>query len=163
VKRVLRQGEFSEAFLLRVLNAFILVGVIAVAATLVRDRLAGGGRVSLLDSNAVAVVVVSAGQTAPLDHYLATVGGRTLFKSTPKRTSRVENTAVRRTAVQVAAGYELVGVLDGATPAAIIRDRSSAQSYSVAVGDYIQDLLVVEIRSQSVVLSLEGETVELRL
>jgi hypothetical protein len=63
----------------------------------------------------------------------------------------------------ILAKYEVIGIIEGGQPEAIISNRSNSQSHFVQRGETFDGIELIEIRSHSVVVRLQDEEHELLL
>lgn len=85
---------------------------------------------------------------------------RNIFSFVP--TSSSEKPALQKDMSQMASNLKLVGVIWSDNPQAMIEDSQGNKTYLVGPGDYVGQLKVNSITRNSVVLSKDGETWELR-
>jgi len=99
-----------------------------------------------------------------LDQYLAIVNKKQLFKKSVRRAvDRASRGAHRKTIQELAAPVVLIGIVGGEEPVAILKNARSNKTYSLKQGEYLDDLLVQEIKANSVILTYESESLELKL
>lgn len=72
--------------------------------------------------------------------------------------------ALSQEAKELAGRLNVIGLVDGDPPQAIIEDAQTQKTYFVAAGQHVTDgLVVTDIREDRVVLDLNGQTIELSL
>ena len=101
----------------------------------------------------------------PMSGGLRATAGRPLFQPTisPARGSSAP-AALSQEAKTLAGRLNVIGLVDGDPPQAIIEDSQTQKTYFVSVGQQVTEGLVVsEIRQNRVMLDLDGQTIELSL
>ncbi len=95
----------------------------------------------------------------------ATVAGRPLFQPVMATSSGLPSRqpgAMSGEAKALAGRLNVIGLVDGDPPQAIIEDTQTQKTYFVAAGQQVTEgLVVTEIRGNRVVLDLNGQTIEL--
>jgi hypothetical protein len=97
---------------------------------------------------------------------LSQVAGRPLFQPlspTAQGGSR-PSMAMSQEAKALAGRLNVIGLVDGNPPQAIIEDTQGQKTYFVSKGQHVTEgLVVTDIREDRVVLDLNGQTIELSL
>jgi len=99
-----------------------------------------------------------------LDYYLAGVGGRQVFSSvsTEDRQPSLPQ-ALTPADTDITKNLSLVGVLSGDNPQAVIEDKKEQKTYYLNKGQYIGDLQIEDIKTNSVILNRNSQKYELFL
>lgn len=100
------------------------------------------------------------------NHYVEAVQNPNPFTGTSEEVVVQEEAPVRGPSpaeklAQMAKGLVIVGINRGAVPDAIIENTEQKKTFFVKAGDMINDMQVKEVRRDTVVLTLEGEDVEI--
>lgn len=93
-----------------------------------------------------------------LDDYEKDLAGHALFYI-PKKHMVSKGPGLGELAQQ----YQVIGLVGGAQPEAIIQDRSNQQSFFVQAGEKFNQIELIQIKSHSVVLQYNQQTLELQL
>ncbi len=100
----------------------------------------------------------------PYSFYAQSIGGWPLFglreRSAPK-SREVQKPAV--TLNKLMANLSLMGIIGGKEPQAIIWDRKSKRTYYLKEGQYLDEIMIQEIKKGKVILKYKDETTELVL
>lgn len=101
----------------------------------------------------------------PVDQYLNTIRQRDPFTGTSSVQEEVvegpREPTPQETLQSMAQGLTVVGINRGAVPDAIIEDTAAKRTFFVKAGDKIKELTVKEIRHDTVVLTYQGEELEI--
>jgi hypothetical protein len=106
------------------------------------------------------------GDQAKARNYIRDITRRPLFQAVrtkPASRGRTVPAAPPPVSPPVADDFELMGVIGGATPEAIIMDRRSGKTYTVTVGQVIDGMTVKEIAPRSVVLEVGKGSIRIGL
>lgn len=96
-------------------------------------------------------------------HYIAnTQISRDIFAPSQKTTGSLAASRLGSRQEYVS-NLKLLGIISGAKPQAIIEDQAEQKSYSVSVGDYLEDFLVEEVAAGRVRLGYKGAKFDLFL
>lgn len=98
-------------------------------------------------------------EAAPFDYYAEKLNKRDIFKPIGQET--VGQTGTSTTLGELASNLRLAGIIVDKQPQAIIEDTKLKKTYFLNKGDYIDEIKVEEILEGKVILSLNGEKVEL--
>jgi hypothetical protein len=106
----------------------------------------------------------SSGQT--FLSYLTMVQRRNIFSPVEMQGVQVDDTqaqkqALKQTIIALSAGLRLAGISLGAEPQAMVENKETNETFFLKKGDTVNRLTVQEIFNDRVILSYEGETVEL--
>ncbi|HTL48542.1 MAG TPA: hypothetical protein VL688_10840 [Verrucomicrobiae bacterium] len=100
----------------------------------------------------------------PEEYYLEPLGQRNPFTNQSSVTEE-EPAEAPPTPAEVlhgmAEGLSVVGINRGAVPDAIVEDVVNKKSYFIKAGDKVKDMTVKEIKHNSVVLTYQGEDIEI--
>jgi len=122
----------------------------------VSSELGLSGRVKKSDTSAEAEAV------KPYSYYGETIEKRDIFRpSFSGNTKGTANAVV--SAKEMAKDLNLVGIVAGKNPHAIIEDKKDGKTLLVNKGDTVGDLRVEEIQEDRVILSYQGEQMDLVL
>jgi hypothetical protein len=115
-------------------------------------------------SDATSADSAGAPSSAPdLRHYQSAIGRRDLFRLPRPAARKAPPAAVQVPISGLAANLELIGVVGGKEPQALLRDRKTGSVYYILAGQKIGELTVDEIRSRSVLLTRGDEQIEVGL
>lgn len=101
----------------------------------------------------------------PESEYLSPIRERDPFTGTsgvPEAVQEVQGPSAQETLQSMAQGLTVVGVNRGAVRDAIIEDTAQKRTFFVKNGDKIKEMTVKEIKHDTVVLTYEGEDLEIR-
>lgn len=96
----------------------------------------------------------------PLELYLKAVRGRDIFVKQPLRSQEAAPGII---AADLIKDMNLVGILSGVDPQAIIEDKKSQKTYYLRKGQLIGELKIEDIQEGKVIISHNGEKYELSL
>ncbi len=96
-------------------------------------------------------------QVKALEFYKENMGGRQLFNSAG---SSQPNVAVN---VDLLKDINLVGIITGANPQAVIEDKKSLRTYYVNKGQFIGEIQVEDIQEGKIIINYRGQKYELYL
>jgi hypothetical protein len=96
----------------------------------------------------------------PLEFYQTGVAQQKMFHSQPAQETAVSAAAVNH---DILKDINLIGIITGNDPQAIIEDKRTEKTYYVSKGQLIGDLLVEEILDGKIILNLKGQKFELYL
>lgn len=112
--------------------------------------------IAVLREKAAPGTQINPAQIPGIDSYLGPVSGKNIFAA---------QEAVVQSAVQMGvndlADLQLVGIISGDNPQAVIEDRRSQKSFYVNKGQLIGDFRVNDILEKKVILSRQGRQYEL--
>ena len=97
----------------------------------------------------------------PYDYYLSSIKGRDIFSvsSEPQKTEKLNSGAEASSMKDL----NLMGVISGESPQAIIEDKKTQKSYYVSKGQSVGDFEVEDIKEGKVILIKDGKKFELTL
>ena len=100
----------------------------------------------------------------PYSFYAQSIGGWPLFglreRSAPK-SPEIQRPAV--TLNELMANLNLMGIIGGKEPQAIIWDRKSKRTYYLKEGQFLDEIMIQDIKKGKVILKYKDETTELVL
>jgi len=99
----------------------------------------------------------------PLEYYQDVISKRVLFRGGQKDTKESQLIPKSKTFSQLLQGLNLIGIMSGDNPRAIIEDKKENQTYFVYRGDYLGEIKVVDIEVKKVTMEYQGETASLFL
>ncbi|MCF7887582.1 MAG: hypothetical protein K9L71_04145 [Candidatus Omnitrophica bacterium] len=102
------------------------------------------------------------GKTRPFLYYLEMVQRRNVFAPVGLGKDKEEIEKAKETLSKMAKDLKLVGISWGQDPQAMIEDPKTKKVYFLKTGDDIDKFKVEEILKSKVILSYQGETIELR-
>ena len=100
----------------------------------------------------------------PYSSYARSIGGWPLFRL--RESSTPKSPEVQRPAValnKLMANLNLMGIVGGKEPQAIIWDRQSKRTYYLKEGQFLDEIMIQEIKKGEVILKYKDETIELVL
>ncbi len=153
---------------LRFANRILLILLIGLSAYFILDLLSPRPEKSLsVPTNLVrsqAKGKEASPDLKPYSFYTQSIGGWPLFglkeRSAPK-TREVQKPAV--TLNKLMAALSLMGIIGGKEPQAVIWDRKSKRTYYLKEGQYLDEIMIQDIRKGKVILKYKDETTELVL
>jgi type II secretory pathway component PulC len=100
-------------------------------------------------------------EVKPYEFYLEGIKSKQIFSSAsrPEETARPASAA----SADLIKGINLVGIISGDRPQAIIEDKIMQKTYYVAKGQFVGAFQVEDIQEGKVILSYRGERFELYL
>jgi type II secretory pathway component PulC len=96
----------------------------------------------------------------PFEAYLSQIKGRTIFGGVVAQEGSTPMAGIN---VDLAKDINLVGIVAGENPQAIIEDRKTQKTYYVTKGQFIGELQVEEIQEGKIILNYRGQRFELYL
>lgn len=99
-------------------------------------------------------------ESKPYEFYLQGIGGRRIFGSP---TASEVSAASGAANVELNKDINLVGIISGVNPQAIIEDKKSQKTYYVSKGQFIGEFRVEDIQEGKVILNYNGQRYELYL
>ena len=102
-------------------------------------------------------------QIKPLSYYQEEISKRNLFKAGASSPKSKKVIPVGPTFKDLVKNLYLLGIVSGDSPQVIIEDRKLNKTYFLYIGDYMEDVKIEEIHSDSVLLEYKGERVSLFL
>ena len=160
-----RRGDTMTA--LKRLNQFLTVAVLIVAVMSLWGLWARSAPFELAPPPAPpadAVQIDAATADGELLRYVNTISRKELFKKgVPEPDDPVEDRVQRKTLQDLTLPLRLIGIFAGEEPVVLIRDNLNEKTYTLRVNEYLDALMIKEIRLNSVILMYEDETLELRL
>jgi hypothetical protein len=97
----------------------------------------------------------------PYSYYSQEIGKKELFKSSVLQGQETQTTALAPTINEMSANLILLGIVLDEQPQAIIEDSKTKKTYFLYKGDNIGEIKVEDIQENKVVLSYQGEKIEL--
>ncbi len=171
-----RQLTFTPAKILKfetlnLILIFLLAGLVAYLVPLflkkpavsiesLEERLkAQGSREPSLQAGAP-----SAEKKPPLTYFSGGVGTKNIFSPIAKEETAPQSTAEQGPKLEdIKTQLNLLGIVGGDSPQAIIEDKSTQKSYFLNKGSTFGDIEVKDIRDNKVILSYKGQEFELVL
>jgi len=111
------------------------------------------------EKNAV-LEAVSGVEQKPLEEYLKGVSGRQIFSNLPSAGGAGPVSGV---AADLVKDINLVGVIAGDNPQAIIEDKKAQKTYYVTKGQFFGEFQVEDIQEGKIILNYRGQRFELYL
>jgi len=152
-----------------VINMLVTFVVIVAAAVFILNFLSQPGNKQAIFSSTISTLntklnskqLIQERKILPLDYYQNVISGRVLFRTTANKEVVKETQLIpkSKTFSQLLQGLNLLGIMGGANPRAIIEDKKDGQTYFVSKGE----VKVVDIESKKVTLEYQGETASLFL
>jgi len=96
-----------------------------------------------------------------LDYYLQGARGKNIFAV--KNSSTSNSAAMSGAEVQSIKDINVVGIIMGANPQAILEDKKNMKSYYVSKGQFVGEFLVEDIQEGKIIVNFKGQKVELYL
>lgn len=96
----------------------------------------------------------------PYEFYAEGIKNRQIFGSTPGQQASQRVSGVN---VDLAKDINLVGIISGENPQAIIEDKKTQKTYYVTKGQFIGEIQVEDIQEGKIILNYMGESFELYL
>jgi len=96
----------------------------------------------------------------PYEFYQKELKRKQIFKT---QYTQEEKSAVIPTDIELTKEINLVGIISGDNPQAIIEDRRTQKTYYVAKGQFIGDYRVEDIREGKIILEFQGKRYELNM
>jgi type II secretory pathway component PulC len=96
----------------------------------------------------------------PLEEYLQGISGKQIFSSVPSAGVAGPASGVSADLVK---DINLVGIITGDNPQAIIEDKKAQKTYYLNKGQYIGEFLVEDIQEGKIILNFNGQRFELHL
>lgn len=93
----------------------------------------------------------------PMAEYLSAILQRNPFTGASGTTSAAPIQRARERLKELTSSLAVVGIDRGATPEALIEDKSRGKTYFVKVGDVVNGAFVKEISARGVIVEYEGE------
>jgi hypothetical protein len=106
-------------------------------------------------------VVVDKTKLEPYSYYSSQITKRDLFSSTVTKTQTPASS--KNILSQAIQDLNLIGVISGENPQAIIEDKKNQKTHFLSKGDFIGDFQVQDIQKGKVILDYKGEKFELSL
>ena len=94
----------------------------------------------------------------PYDFYQRELGQKQIFKT---NYTQEEKAAAIPTDIELTKEINLVGIISGDDPQAIIEDRRTQKTYYVSKGQFIGDYKVEDIREGRIILEFQGKRYEI--
>jgi hypothetical protein len=94
----------------------------------------------------------------PLDYYEKEISGRQIFGA-----AAGQSTAANIANADILKDINLVGIISGESPQAVIEDKKAGRTYYVSKGQFIQDMQVIDIQEGKIILTYRGQNYELHL
>lgn len=99
-------------------------------------------------------------EAKPYEFYLEGIGNKQIFNSaTPQESEKPRGAA----SADLIKDYNLVGIISGENPQAVIEDKKTQKNYYVGKGQFIGELKVEEILEGKIIVSYMGQRFELYL
>jgi len=95
----------------------------------------------------------------PLEYYEREISGQRIFGN-PAGAGATQPAAVN---VDLLKDINLIGIISGENPQAIIEDKKSSKTYYVSKGQFIQDIEVADIQEGKIIVNYRGQRYELYL
>jgi len=99
----------------------------------------------------------------PLSYYQKEISKRNLFKAGASRPKAKKVIPAGPTFRDLVKSLQLLGIVSGDNPQVIVEDKKLKKTYFLNIGDYLGDIKIEEIHSDSVLLEYKGERVSLFL
>lgn len=112
------------------------------------------------DMSATYAELANGTQTKPFEFYIDGVGARQVFGGADKGGTALSQAAA---GVNVADDINLVGIISGENPQAIVEDKKSQKTYYLSRGQLIGDLKVDDIGDGKIIVERLGQKFELYL
>lgn len=100
-------------------------------------------------------------ETKPLDFYLSSVKTRAIFGGISE--SQGAGRPAKAADADLIKNINLVGIISGENPQAIIEDKKAQKTYYLSKGQFIGDLEVDDIQEGKIILNYNGQRYELHL
>jgi len=95
----------------------------------------------------------------PIESYIEDVGGRRIFGGASGATAAPQAAV----SADIAGDMNLVGIISGENPQAVIEDKKNQRTYYLSEGQMIGDLRVDSIQEGKIILDRMGQKFELHL
>ena len=155
---VLRQLQLAGRLMWLVLAGLgLYVGVTVVLSQSHPPRMALGAGTPRTGKGAVTPPPSPEALMKPMAEYLSAVLQRNPFTGTSGSSSAAPVQRARERLNELVGSLVVVGIDRGATPEALIEDKSEGRTYFVKVGDVVNGTFVKEITPRGVVVEYEGE------
>jgi len=113
-----------------------------------------------VDSRQTAEILPAAQKEKPFEYYAQAAAGKQIFGSA----TAVESTvAATRGSAELIKDFNLIGVVSGENPQAVIEDRKAQKSFTVTRGQFVGEFQVEDIQEGRVILSYQGQRFELSM
>lgn len=99
-------------------------------------------------------------EIVPLEDYLKEIGGRQIFMAQHNSPLAISSQAMETESIQ---DINLVGIISGENPQAVIEDKKAQKTYYVNKGQFIGNFQLEEIREGKIILNLQGKRYELTI
>jgi type II secretory pathway component PulC len=100
-------------------------------------------------------------ESKPLEFYTQETGNRQIFSSSGNNPAAANPAAAVN--ADVIKGINLVGIISGANPQAIIEDKETQRSFYLSRGQFLGELRIEDIQESKVILSYRGVRYELSM
>jgi hypothetical protein len=104
--------------------------------------------------------IQAAVEPKPYEFYQKELGQKNIFKT---QVAEGETSAAIPTDINLTKEINLVGIISGDNPQAIIEDRQTQKTYYVAKGQFIGDYKVADIQEGKIILEFQGKRYELNM
>lgn len=110
-------------------------------------------------------ITIKLPEQKPFRYYASSIGSRNIFSPIVKDIPKTEQVEVKLSAEidAIKARLNLLGIVSGERPQAIIEDKKAKKTYFLYKGDFISNAQVIEILQGRVRLKYKGEEFELFL
>jgi hypothetical protein len=164
--------QMKLQFSVKMLNAFLVLGILACLAFLVLELQAGSAllskKVEFSLDQSVPHRSLELGQSKPKDiaYYAQKIGERNIFKPYEKEQLDKTNVPVKPTLAKKLSQYKLVGVawLDLPESASVMfEDSTTGMTHFLREGEKLDDVTIKAIYVDRAVLSYENEEITIKL
>lgn len=100
-------------------------------------------------------------EAKPYEFYLQGVKGKKVFSTTTA--VEKERPSVSASTAESSKGFNLIGIISGENPQAIIEDKASGKTYYLNEGQFIGEFCAEDIQEDKVILDRNGQKLELFL
>lgn len=165
-----KSSSLSTFFSLKFFNFLLLIIAVGLTGYLgweIFSLLKEEKNISLLGSRPAKIILaedekkIEEGYSKPYSYYSEEIGKKELFKSSVLHGQETQVVAVTPTINDMSANLTLLGIVLDEQPQAIIEDSKAKKSYFLYKGDKIGEVKVEDIQESKVVLTYQGEKIEL--
>jgi type II secretory pathway component PulC len=96
----------------------------------------------------------------PFEFYREGIGNRQIFSSAPTQGTGIPASGIN---VNIMKDINLVGIISGENPQAIIEDKKTQKTYYVTKGQFIGEFQIEDIQEGKIILNYNGQRFELYL
>jgi len=158
----LSQKYFSILYIRRIIwVAFILSGIYLVISLIYPSF--GLREVSLptvTEKKVIQPIIGLKQEQKPFEYYLEGIRNRRIFVS---ESAPVEEKTVSVADADLIKDLNLLGIVSGENPQAVIEDKKTKKTYYVNKGQFINELMIEDIQEGKVILNYKGQRFELYL